>query len=192
MVESLLTHIRDFLITKNPNTFQNGFAGGRLYADGKVIKYTDGEGDYEGLGDTFGNYFYIRFLDEISFDIVSETERTVSCRELEALGNFRLVAWVEHGDLGKLTEVLLTDLMNVDFNTLPDVDKDRFSNIKMVAPFQVVSDFEQIYKDETGQTEEIRAVDNVTLVVVDFGLQFNYRTLTDACLDRAICDSCTT
>lgn len=192
MVESLLTHIKDYLITKNPNTFQNGFAGGRLYADGKVIKYTDGEGEYIGLGDTFSNYFYIRFLDEISFDIVSETERTVSCRELEALGNFRLVAWVAHGDLGKLTEVLLTDLMNVNFDTLPDVNKLRFSNINMVTPFQVMSDFEQIYKDETSQDENIRAVDNVTLVAIDFALQFNYRTLTEDCLDRNICDSCTT
>lgn len=194
MIDALLNHIRLHIAAQNPLTFLSSFSGARQYQDGKVVIYNSAdnidnyEGEYVGLSDSFGNYFYIRYLDEIDLDIVADDQRTVSCKELAGIGNFRLVAWVKNGDLGRLQEVLLNDLMEVDFTTLSATDKQRFSDIKMMTPFSILSDFEEIWKLEVEPEDEkdIKMVDNITLTAIDFGLNFNYRAI-EACLNRNIC-----
>ncbi len=194
MIDALLNHIRLYIIGKNPLTFLKSFSGARQYINGKVIIYNSAdnvdnyEGDYVGLSDSFGNYFYIRYLDEVETDLVSEDQRTVACNEQGGFASLRLVAWVKNGDIGRLQEVLLTDLKQVDFNTLSSTDKQRFSDIKQPITGNIMTDFEQIYIEEVEPEEdnEIKLVDNVTLTAIDFTLNFNYRAI-EACINRNIC-----
>lgn len=191
MLQSALDHIKENILTSNPKTFSKGYAGARQYQDGKIVIYDNSEGEYVGLKDTDYNYFYIRYLDEIDIDIAPEGERSSSCDELQGVATLRLVAWVNNGDLGKLTEALLHDIMATDFETMSASAKERFSDLKFLFN-NIQFDPEQIYKDETGNTdnEEVKLKKGVTLMAIDFGITFNYQLKSDACIDRDICMGC--
>lgn len=188
MVEPVITLIKNKLLTSNPNTFQKGYSLGRKYQDGRVVIYTQGEGEYVGLQDTKSNYFYIRYLDEIP--LTEPIQRGQSCPEIQGDVPLRLVAWVKNANQGKLIEVLIQDVMGTDFNTLSADDKKRFSDLRITYN-QIVTDGEQIFKDETnGENEDVKQVKNVTLVALDFTLIFNYRIKSNTCVDRDICVGC--
>lgn len=192
MIDSLLNHIKQNLLTNNPKTFQKGYAGARQYQDGKIVIYDNYEGEYVGLQDTKSNYFYIRYLENFELDAAEET-RSISCRELTGTAPLRLVAWVNRANISKLCEVLLQDIMTTDFSTMSTADKKRFSDIKIFFSGMVL-DPEQIFKDETGgENEDVKLAKEVVLVAIDFGIQFNYKTkdesITD-CLDRNVCVGC--
>lgn len=58
----------------------------------------------------------------------------------------------------------------------------------------MILDPEQIFKDETlGENEDVKLAKGVTLVAIDFGVQFNYKTKNESitdCLDRDVCVAC--
>lgn len=187
MITALLAHIKTHLLTNNPATFANGYSGGRQYQDGKIVVYDEFEGTYVGLKDSESNYFYIRDLDEISFDL--PTQRTTSCLEVKGTGNNRLVAWVRKANRDRLIEVLVNDLLTVDWKTLSTANKLRFSYIKIIAPTQVIIDPERIFKDET-LSNDVRLPNKTVLVAIDFLMQFNYKSRIESCLNREICEPC--
>lgn len=191
MLTSVLDHIKANILSLNPNTFQNGYAGARQLQDGKPTVYDNSEGQYVGLTDNKGNYFYIRYLGNIEIDIAPDDSRSTSCEELQGNAPVRLVAWVNKGDLGKLIEVLLNDISSTDFNTMTQAARERFSDIKFT--FSAIQpDPEQIYKDETLETENdnVQTAKGVTLVAIDFGIVFNYKMKNNDCIDRDICTDC--
>lgn len=191
MIEALLVILKDHILAKNPSTFNQGFAGARQYQDGKIVIYDNFDGTYRGLSDTFANYFYIRYIsDPISVDVADE--RKTSCKEFQVNVPLRLVAWVNNGNVNKLAEILLHDIMDVDFSTLTTVDARRFTGEPLiVAPMDIQLDPEQIYKEETLlEDEDVMLRKRGVLCSVDFGIQFNYRPYEDDatdCLDREIC-----
>lgn len=191
MLQSLLTHIKENLLTLNPNTFQKGYAGARQYQDGKIVIYENSEGKYVGLKDNDNNYFYIRYLNTIDIDIAPSDDRTTSCTELQGTAAVRLVAWVKRADFTKLIEVLLNDIASTDFSTMSAANRETFSDIKL-AWNQILTDPEQIYKEETGNDdpEEVRGAKDVTLIAIDFGILFNYKMKANDCIDRDICVGC--
>ena len=189
MLTSVLSHIKQNILTLNPNTFQKGYSGARQYQDGKIVIYDTGEGDYVGLKDTEYNYFYIRYLDEFPLD-AADSGRGTSCFELTGTPNFRLVAWVKNGNLGKLIEVLLNDIQSTDFGTMTQAQRDRFSDLQIFFS-SVQPDPEEVFKQEVeAENEEVRLTKNVTLVAIDFGIRFNYKIKSNDCIDRDICVGC--
>lgn len=188
MLQPILNLIKSDLLTKNPKTFVKGYAGARQYDDGKIVIYDNFEGEFVGLQDTKNNYFYIRYRGKIDLDATDSESRSSSCYELTGTAPLRLVAWVYNADVSKLTQVLLNDVLSVDFDNLATADKKKFSDINLF--FEGLElDPEQIFKEETGK-EEIELVKNVVLVALDLGVQFNYKQLSDDCIDRNICDVC--
>lgn len=192
MLQSVLDHIKENILTLNPNTFQKGYAGARQYQDGKIVIYDNGEGTYVGLKDNEFNYFYIRYVDETQIEQASNMRGT-SCLELTATARMRLVAWVRNGDFNKLVTVLINDIQSTDFRTMTQVARDEFSEIKLDF-YAIQPDFEQIYKDETGNdnANDVKGVKNLALVAIDFGILFNYKAKANDCIDRDICVGCTT
>lgn len=189
MIDSLLEYIKDELLDANHTTFVKGFYGGRQYADGKIIFYTKGEGTYTGLQDTQNNHFYIRYLDDISFS--DAKVRTSACTEQQGEAKLRLVAWVNNADVAKLTDVVLNDLGNINWNGLSVSVRKRFSRISPIKLNQIVFDHEKIYLEET-KKEQPKGKKNVTLIAFDFTLTFNFTgfaELTD-CIDRDVCNLC--
>lgn len=193
MLESVLEQVKTNILTLNPKTFQKGYAGARQYQDGKIVIYDNSEGTYAGLKDTEYNYFYIRYLGNIPIDIAPEDSRTTSCNELEGVAELRLVAWVHKGDFSKLVEVLLNDITSTDFSQMSATAREKFSGYPKIGFNLIEADPEQIYKDETGDTEEnkVRLAKDVTLVAIDFSITFTYKMKADACIDRNICVGCT-
>lgn len=191
MIDALLTHIKDNILTNNPNTIVKGYSGARQYQDGKIVIYDSYEGEYVGLQDTKNNYFYIRYLGDMELDAAES--RTTSCQEMTGTAPLRLVAWVYNADAGKLSEVLLSDIMNVDFTTLSQINKQRFSSIQLFFS-GIIYDPEEIFKQETNlEDEDVRLVKNVTLIAIDFGIKFNYKLKGNdisTCLDRDFCTGC--
>lgn len=195
MLQSVLTHIKANILSQNPKTFQSGYAGSRQYQDNKIVVYDPdadrNEGKYVGLTDNLGNYFYIRYLEEIDIDIAPVENRSTSCDELQGEAPVRLVAWVKNGDFGKLAEVLIHDIIGTDFSTMTSAAKERFSGLQLYFT-TLHADPEQIFKDETGSEEQdVRREKGVTLLALDFGIRFNYRIKQDDCIDRDICVGCT-
>lgn len=191
MLQSLLTHIKENLLTLNPNTFQKGYAGARQYQDGKIVVYENSEGSYVGLKDNENNYFYIRYLNSIDIDIAPADNRSTSCTELQGTAPIRLVAWVKNANLQKLIEVLLNDISSTDFTTMSAADRETFSGIQL-AWNQILTDPEQIFKEETDNdnNEDVRGAKGVTLIAIDFSIVFNYKMKKDDCIDRDICVGC--
>lgn len=195
MLQPALEHLRDNLLTQNPNTFQKGYAGARQYQDGKIVIYdraisaANPEGTYVGLSDNFGNYFYIRYNGKINIDTAEK--RSTSCTELTGTAPLRVVAWVRNGDLSKLMEVVLHDIMATDFKTMSAADRETIIDPKLFFD-SIELDPEQIFKDETGNEEnqDVQLIKGVTLLAIDFGIQFNYKLKADACIDRDICVGC--
>lgn len=190
MVLPLIREIRNHVLSKNPNTFVKGFYDIRQEQSGKPVAYSDGEGEYQGLMDTKYNYFYIRFTDNETID--EPIERTTSCKERGVAVPLRLVAWVNNGDITKLSEVLLNDIITTVF-TLSTDEKKRYSKIYQTLVQEVIRDWERIYKEETLQPDEkVKRKKTVTLCAVDFTLRFNYKPPQDVpnCLDREICIPC--
>lgn len=191
MTDAILTLLKDHILTNNPNTFQKGFSGARQYDDGKVVIYDTGEGEYVGLQDIKANYFYIRYLDTIGFTDPENVD--FSCFEVGGNEPLRLVAWVKNANFGKLAEVLMQDIMSLDFDTLSATDKERFADLR----FEFVAmepDFEEIYKAETGKEEidkGLGSLKKVTLIAIDFNLIFNYQIKSSTCVDRDVCSGCT-
>lgn len=191
MLQPVLTAIKENILTLNPKTFQKGYAGARQYQDGKIVIYENSEGTYVGLKDNEYNYFYIRYLGNIDIDIAQADNRSTSCNEIQGVALLRLVAWVRNGDFNKLVEVLLNDITSTDFSTMAAADLDTFSGLQILFN-QIQPDGEQIYKDETLETENdrVQLAKDVTLVAIDFGIQFTYKMKTNACIDRDICVGC--
>lgn len=191
MLTSVLNHIRDNILNLNPNTFQKGYAGARQYQDGKVVIYDNSEGTYVGLKDNENNYFYIRYLGTTDIDIAPVEGRSTSCNELEGNAPIRIVAWVKNADFGKLVEVLLNDIASTDFTTMTAANRERFSDIRITYS-AIQPDPEQIYKDETLETEneQVKLAKGVTLVAIDFGILFHYKMKADDCIGRDVCVGC--
>lgn len=190
MVLPLIREIRDYVLSKNPNTFVKGFYDVRQLQNGKPVSFSDGEGDYRGLADTNYNYFYIRFTDNETID--EPIERTTSCKERGVAVPLRLVAWVNNGDITKLSEVLLHDIITTVFSLSFD-EKKRYSKIYPTLVQEVIRDKERIFLEETLKPiENMKEKKNVTLCAVDFTLRFNYKPPQDVpnCLDREICIPC--
>lgn len=190
MVTPLIREIRDNVLSKNPNTFAKGYYDSRQYQDGKIVTYDEGEGEYVGLMDTKYNYFYIRFLDSEIID--QPIERTTSCKEQGVAVPLRLVAWVNKGDLTKLSEVLLHDIITTRF-TLSTDEKKRYSKFYPIIAQEIILDGERIFKEETLKpNDKVKAKKGVTLCAVDFTLRFNYKPPQDVpnCIDRDICVPC--
>lgn len=191
MLQSVLDHIKTNILTLNPKTFQKGYAGARQYQDGKIVIYDNGEGTYVGLKDNEFNYFYIRYLEDFQID-AADTQRSTSCFELTGTPNLRLVAWVRNGDFNKLVTVLINDIQSTDFTTMTQAQQDEFSDLQIFFT-AIQPDFEQIYKDETGNdnASDVKGVKNLALVAIDFGILFNYKAKSNDCIDRDICVGCT-
>lgn len=191
MLQSLLTHIKANILTLNPKTFQSGYAGARQYQDGKIVTYDNSEGTYVGLKDNENNYFYIRYLNNIDIDIAPSDNRSTSCTELQGTAAVRLVAWVKNADFTKLVEVLLNDIASTDFTTMTAAERETFSGIQL-AWTQILTDPEQIWKEETGNDseEDVRGAKGLTLIAIDFSIVFNYKMKKDDCIDRDICVGC--
>lgn len=180
VIDILLTQIKDNILTNNPKTFVKGYAGARQYQDGKVVIYDNNEGTYVGLQDTKYNYFYIRYSGKI--DVDAAENQSTSCKELTGKAPLKLIAWVNNADLNKLCDVLIQDIMQTEFTS------GRFSDIKIYFEGMEL-DPETIFKEET-QSDDVRLAKGVTLVSIDFGIQFNYKTMSDDCIDRDICVGC--
>lgn len=198
MLQSVLDHIKTNILTLNPKTFNKGYAGARQYQNGKIVIYDNSEGTYVGLKDNDANYFYIRYLDDFPIDVAPAEGRSTSCNELQGAPTFRLVAWVKNADFSKLVQVLLNDITSTDFTTMTTANRETFSDIGIF--FSAIQpDPEQIYKDEVqpqetenqSEDDQVRGTKGVTLVAIDFGIRFNYKMKTDACIDRDICVGCT-
>lgn len=191
MIDTVLKHIRNNIITLNAATFARGYYGARQYQDGRVMVYDSGEGEYVGLQDSKGNFFYIRYFDDIELDAASDS-RSVSGFELTGNAPLRLVAWVRNGNVDKLMAVLLHDIQATDFSTMPDSDKRRFAGEPRIFFSGVITDAERIFKEETlRQDEDIKLLKNITIIAIDFGVIFNFKLNKDACVERDICSGCT-
>lgn len=192
MLDSVLSHIKAGILDQNPTTFQKGYAGARQYQDGKVVIYDNSEGQYVGLKDNESNYFYIRYLGDIDIDIAPTDNRSTSCDEIEGTAGVRLVAWVKRGDFSKLLEVLLHDIMATDFDGMDAADKEAFAGLPSLFFTRIVSDPEQIYKEETltDENNNVKVAKGVTLVAIDFGVRFNYKVKANGCIDRNVCVEC--
>lgn len=191
MLQSVLDHIKENILTLNPKTFQKGYAGARQYQDGKIVIYESGEGSYVGLKDNDANYFYIRYIGDFDLDAINPENRSTSCFEATGVANLRLVAWVRNGDFNKLVTVLINDIQSTDFSTMTQAAQDEFSDLAIFFT-AIRPDFEQIYKDETGNdnANDVKGVKNLALVAIDFGIQFNYKAKSNDCIDRDICVGC--
>lgn len=190
MVLPLIRSIRDYVLAQNPNTFVKGFYDVRQMASGKPVMFASGEGEYQGLMDTKFNYFYIRFTENETIE--EPIERTTSCKEKGVAVPLRLVAWVNNGDITKLSEVLLHDIITTVFSLSFD-EKKRYSRIYPTLVQEVIMDKEQIFLEETlKEIEKMKDKKNVTWCAVDFTLRFNYKPPQDVpnCLDREICVPC--
>lgn len=189
MLQPILDLIKTNLLTNNPKTFLNGYAGARQYDDGKIVVYDNNEGQYVGLQDAKSNFFYIRYRENIPLDVPPADNRSTSCAELEGSAPLRLVAWVKDADVTKLVQVLLNDVLATDFDDLATADRKVYSDINLFFE-RLELDPEEIYKEETGQAKVKGLVKGVVLVALDFGVTFNYKQVSDDCLDRNICERC--
>lgn len=186
MLQPILELIKTNILTNNPKTFVKGYAGARQNDEGKVIIYENNEGQYVGLQDSKNNFFYIRYRGEIPLD--APDSRSTSCAEIQGDAPLRLVAYVLYADIEKLSHVLINDILSTDFDTLAAADKKKYSDIAVF--FESIQlDREEIFKDETLQGE-IQLVKEAVMVAVDFGIRFNYKQISDDCLDRNICERC--
>lgn len=191
MLQPALDHIKDNIKNLNPKTFQKAYAGARQYQDGKVVIYTNSEGESVGLADNKYNYFYIRYLDEIDIDIAPSDDRSTSCNEIQGTAPLRLVAWVKNASYQKLTEVLFNDIVSTDFTTMSIANREILAGLKIQFN-SLILDGERIYKDETGETnnDNVQLEKGVTLIAIDFAIVFNYKMKNESCIDRDICVGC--
>ena len=189
MEKALIREIKENILTNNPS-FVKAYSTLRQSVSGKVIQWTNDEGEIIGLRDNLYNYFYIRYIEEPTLD--TPTDRTTSCHEYELTTKLRLVAWVNHGNEAKLKEVLIYDLVTTDiFFNLDHYEKRRVTKVYPIQIDEIFADKERIFSEETGQPL-IKLRKGVTLVAVDFTLRFNYKPYVypDLCLDREICEVC--
>lgn len=190
MIAPLMQKLRDDFLTRNPNTFLSGYYAARQLQDGKII-LTDNQGEeYAGLQDTKGNYFYLRYNDVgIDFSEPDIEKKGTSCYAYEVSAPVRLVMWVANGDLDKMLEVAVNDMVSIDLDEVTGYDY-----ISKPTLTEAILDPEEIFKQETLlEDARVRLQKGVTLLALDFDITFVNRIEVDSdCLDRDLCvTSCT-
>lgn len=114
---SILDYIGKTINNANPG-FQSYRSNGIQLPDGTVIEFTDQkEKEFIGIGDNFGEAFYIRFDPQINFN-TSERRITSSSSTISAVKQCRLVAysWKPDTNSETLTHKLINDLKLIRFS----------------------------------------------------------------------------
>lgn len=181
MIDDILTKVG--LSVSNANSIYNTyFIGGRLFDNGEVVFYQNGEGEYQGLADTNANYFYIRYRGEAdSFEAPIELRRS-SCSANAISVPLRLVSWIYNADSDKVAKALYYDLNGLS---------PWASGYDWISPITIDSvqlDFEEVYKEETDKPEVDKMIKNLSLLYIDFTIECI--PSTDAnCVDRDFCNT---
>lgn len=178
MISAALNTIKTTLLTNN-KYFSNGYVGARKISDGKVTILDGNEFKYVGLGDIEGNFFYIRFLDDIEPE--SAEPKVVACVNWKMLIPLRFVCWVKNGDLEKIMRCVLNDIYSQKLNVT------GYGTLKIDRPSQILFNQEKIFEEETGK---ITQPEKVTLFAFDFAIHYNFILKKEDCIDRDVCNPC--
>lgn len=181
MIDNVLTVIETAIRGANP-TYVSSFVGGRLVQDGKIIKYQNREGEYQGLSDTNGNYFYIRYDGLINANLAPDTHKMTSCLVTEFTVPVKLVSWVNDGNNDKIAMALLYDLNGIK----PKIN--GYSYISSPVIRTVEMDREAIIKAETKSELVERIPQGLSLVAIQFGITVMPSFRAD-CIDRDFCNN---
>lgn len=178
MINDILHELGEHVAAKNP-AYNKHFTGAIQLTEGEVVKFIDGEGEYQGLSDTNANYFYVRYAGDIRVTEVSTEDMIKACNEQSYTAQLRLVSWVNGGNSDKIAKAISFDLLSFKPEGLPyyDIEPINVSNIIMEP--------EKVYLQETKKSKP-DGIHRLSLVAIDFTI--SYRPyLKESCVDRNFC-----
>lgn len=180
MINDILQSIGAYIATQNP-TYNTYYTGAIQLQGGQVVKFINGEGQYQGLSDTNSNYFYLRYAGDIIASDVNEFEQITSCNEQKYTAPARLVSWVNGGDTDKIIKALSFDLSKYAGPDLP------YYSIDAISINKITQEAEKVYTQET-KDKEPQIPHRVSLIAIDFKVTF--RTFyKSGCVDRDFCET---
>lgn len=180
MVNDILQKIGEHIAAKNTG-YNAYFTGGIQLEDGRIAKFTAGEGEYQGLMDTQGDYFYIRYMGDINSTPVSADDKMVSCPEYNIEAPLRLVSWYKNGIDDAIAKTLSFDLSHFKLSGL------QYYYMEPLEITKVTIHPEKVYMEES-KKDKPDMQHRVSLIAIDFTLRCRY-VLKDDCADREFCES---
>lgn len=164
MINEQLTALKNYLLEVNPLFFDTGYALARKDEKNAVVVRDEKAGQYVGISDRKGDFFYIRFTG--SPDVDYTAGKKIGVKTILVTLNLRLVVVASSYDVYKVERKLINDLMlYADSNA---------------APKSSLLDSAEVFKDETGDLKGYSF--KKEMMALDFAL--SYSESADSCIDE--------
>jgi hypothetical protein len=155
-VRQEFTALAVYLMYNNSVFFDNGFETARRNDKGVVMLYDGKKGQYVGISDQKGNFFYLRFRDGEDFRYSALPNNGYKRTRISV--NLRLVVVARNMDAFKVEEKLRSDLLSYTINQ---------STIELES---AVLDSYKVFEAETGKEKAFS--DKMDFLSIDFTLHY--------------------
>lgn len=150
MIRQLLNNLSDSILATYPQ-YNAGYFDVFKPADKDVV--INSQGDYCGIADNNGNYFYIRQIREARY-----TPQAYSCRPImyQASVTCRIVSVMRTSDYEGHLNALIYAVSKQGYNITRAVYENTL-----------------VFREETNTTKMTNALEGLSLILVDFNVSFN-------------------